>query len=60
MLKYTDDGNGFDQTNLKKGVGLKSIKTRVNYYEGEFHIKSEKGLGVEFIITLPLHKITKK
>ncbi|MEI7472243.1 MAG: PAS domain S-box protein [Chitinophagaceae bacterium] len=60
VLKYTDDGNGFDQNNLKKGVGLKSIKTRVNYYEGEFHIKSEKGMGVEFIITLPLLKITKQ
>jgi signal transduction histidine kinase len=59
ILKYKDDGSGFDQNNLKKGVGLKSINTRVNYYEGQFHIKSEKGMGVEYVITLPLLNITK-
>jgi PAS domain S-box-containing protein len=57
VLHYSDDGIGFEEKNLKKGVGLKSIKSRVSYYKGTLSIHSSNQNGTTFIIKLPLQKI---
>lgn len=54
-LEIEDDGIG---TKLKpedeeKGLGLRSIKTRVNSLNGDLDIKSEPGEGMKVSITLP-------
>lgn len=59
-LHYSDNGIGFDENNIKKGVGLKSINSRVSYYNGSFKISSSKKEGSNFIINLPLINIKKK
>lgn len=54
FLEYSDDGNGFDPTIVKKGVGLESIKSRVAFYKGSVHIAATPGKGSKTLIQLPL------
>ncbi|KGL63265.1 sensor histidine kinase [Polaribacter sp. Hel1_85] len=51
-----DDGKGFDinKVNLKNGMGISSIKTRVNHLGGTFNVDSTKGKGSSIIIDLPI------
>ncbi|MFZ8258179.1 ATP-binding protein [Staphylococcus aureus] len=48
-----DNGNGFDNTNIKSGFGLKNVRNRVSYLNGELNIDSNK-LGTTFIIEIPI------
>jgi PAS domain S-box-containing protein len=52
VLKYTDDGIGFDMASLKKqknkGLGLSNIANRVKTIYGEYSIISEKNKGLKF------------
>jgi signal transduction histidine kinase len=50
-----DNGKGMDtsQINLKKGMGLHSIKTRVEHLEGSFTIDSTPTKGTTIIINIP-------
>lgn len=54
-LKYTyfDDGIGFDDKTVKKGVGLNSISDRVQRFNGEISLKSEQNKGFEVQIIIP-------
>ncbi len=58
VLRYTDDGEGFEVSKVKKGVGFKSIFTRVNYYQGKININSLKRKGTDFVIEMPLKNLT--
>ena len=51
-----DDGKGFDikKVNLKNGMGISSIKTRVSHLEGTFNIDSTMGKGSSIIIDIPV------
>ncbi|RKE98474.1 tetratricopeptide repeat-containing sensor histidine kinase [Ichthyenterobacterium magnum] len=51
-LAITDDGEGFDVTKSKKGIGLKNINSRVDELEGkvEFNSKLDEGTTVEIKI----------
>jgi len=51
-----DNGIGFDinTIKLKQGMGLQSIKTRIEHLEGSFEVDSKKGKGSTFIINLPI------
>lgn len=53
VLKYEDNGEGFDAENLKnkKGLGLKNIESRVNFLNGRFKMKSEPNKGVQIILS---------
>lgn len=53
-----DNGKGFDLTKLKKadGMGLKNVKSRVDYHKGEFTLKSSKKFGTQYDISIPLKK----
>ena len=51
-----DNGKGFDikKVNLKNGMGISSIKTRVNHLGGTFKVDSTIGKGSSIIIDLPI------
>lgn len=51
-----DDGKGFDinELDLKDGMGILSIKTRVKHLKGTFEVDSTIGKGSSIIITIPI------
>jgi len=53
VLKYKDNGNGFDvqKTNLKKGLGMKNIESRVEFLNGKFEMNSAIDQGVQVILS---------
>lgn len=60
LLKISDDGEGFNVSRAKKGIGLQNIKTRTIECEGTFEIKSKKGEGTVIFVTIPIHKTPKQ
>jgi PAS domain S-box-containing protein len=53
QMLYKDDGVGFEMATVKKGIGLKSILSRVEFYGGDVKIKTKPGEGNEVFINLP-------
>lgn len=51
-LMIKDDGVGFDVNKCKKGLGLRNIYNRVEYYSGTLDIESSIGNGCTMYITL--------
>ena len=51
--QWYDDGIGFEMGTVKKGIGLKSILSRVEFYGGEVKINTNPGTGFEVFIKLP-------
>ena len=45
MMKVTDNGRGFDSTQVVEGVGLKSLRERARKIGGELTIRSGFGQG---------------
>lgn len=54
QLTVEDNGVGFDQdaTNHKPGLGLSTVKTRVEYLKGELDFVSEPGTGTTVNMTM--------
>ncbi len=53
IINYADDGKGFDINEVlgsQKGIGLLSIKNRIDYINGVVYIKSAQGEGFEMEI----------
>jgi signal transduction histidine kinase len=52
-----DDGIGFEikKVNLKDGMGISSIKTRVEHLKGTFEVDSSLGNGSSIIIDIPMN-----
>lgn len=44
-LEFKDDGVGFNLKETRKGVGLRSMQSRVEFYGGELAIKTSPGKG---------------
>ena len=59
-LFIEDDGNGFNPKKTNKGIGLKNIHHRVEYYHGTIAIESSKNKGCKMTITLNISSINKK
>lgn len=53
-IHIKDDGIGFDIKESKQGIGIKNIKKRVNSFQGNVQILSQKGAGTEIKIKLPI------
>ncbi|MFY0593797.1 tetratricopeptide repeat-containing sensor histidine kinase [Roseivirga sp.] len=53
LLKYADNGKGFDKSKVKLGLGLKSIASRVNILKGKLSFDSDPSTGTAFNITIP-------
>lgn len=57
ILRYKDNGVGFDMKKTKLGVGLQSISNRVYFYGGTSTIQSVPGKGCLTVIEWPLQNI---
>jgi signal transduction histidine kinase len=53
-----DDGIGYDQNEVRKGMGTENVAARVNFLKGEISVHSEKGVGTNTTITIPYTKET--
>lgn len=53
-MTITDDGVGFNTARKTGGIGLRNIKNRVGFYNGEVRIDSEPGQGCTLTISIPL------
>ncbi|HMU46850.1 MAG TPA: PAS domain-containing protein [Chitinophagaceae bacterium] len=54
FFNITDNGIGFDTGIKAKGIGLKNIRSRVDFYKGEMLTISEPGKGCTIDIKIPL------
>ncbi|MFM9911594.1 MAG: two-component regulator propeller domain-containing protein [Chitinophagaceae bacterium] len=53
ILKYTDDGKGFDHSLNGKGYGMENIHTRVALLNGKIEWETGKGKQTKVLITIP-------
>ena len=53
QLTVTDDGVGFDMSTKGKGIGLRNMLNRVEYYSGTLQIISAPGAGCKIIVKIP-------
>jgi signal transduction histidine kinase len=51
-LGVTDDGNGFDEEEPKRGFGLVTMKDRAEALGGKLHIDSRRGAGTKVELEL--------
>lgn len=56
-LVFFNNGNAFDPSKVKRGLGLNSIHNRTYFYNGDIHIESLKNKGTRFNISIPLKNI---
>jgi signal transduction histidine kinase len=55
LLLYSDGGNGFDPSSAgKSGIGLNSIFARATLLNGKAILKTERGKGTSWDISVPL------
>jgi signal transduction histidine kinase len=59
ILHCNDNGKGFDKKKLTRGIGLKSIESRVSLYKGTLFLQSEQGKGTFYRIKFPMKIIRK-
>jgi PAS domain S-box-containing protein len=52
-LLLVDNGRGFDEKAVKKGLGLNNIRNRVEYYKGSILLRTAPGAGCEIRIEMP-------
>jgi two-component system sensor histidine kinase UhpB len=55
-LTVTDNGDGFDTSKHRKGVGITNIISRVEVFNGEVDIESNPFNGCKLRVILPRHK----
>ncbi|NND31536.1 MAG: tetratricopeptide repeat protein [Saprospiraceae bacterium] len=57
-LTVEDDGKGFEyQSTDGRGMGLRSIRSRIDHYGGHFDLHSQKGRGTSISIMVPISKL---
>jgi signal transduction histidine kinase len=57
MILISDDGTGFEINNLKSGLGLQNIETRVQYLEGKYKLRSTINKGTTIFLVFPTPKL---
>ena len=53
-LIVEDNGEGFEYSDEAAGMGIRNIRSRIDFYNGEYNLESEIGEGVTVTITLPI------
>lgn len=56
-LTVADDGIGFIPGKKTSGIGLRNIRNRIEFYNGEIVISSEPGKGCSLTVTIPLRPV---
>ena len=54
FLEIQDNGQGFDPSTTKKGLGLNNMFNRVEYYQGTIQFISSTGKGCTLLIEIPV------
>ena len=54
FVKVEDNGKGFDEEKVKKGLGLENIKSRVNMLKGDLEWESSPDRGTSVMIHIPV------
>lgn len=54
ILTIADDGNGFDLSTNKKGLGLSNIANRADLFNGKVDIETAPGMGCLIAVVIPL------
>lgn len=54
LFSISDNGIGFDKTAKARGIGLKNISSRVDFYSGVMKIITQPGKGCTIEIKIPL------
>ena len=57
-FEISDNGVGFDEYNVCKGIGFANMSRRANLFSGRFKVESSPNNGCKVIITIPSHQIT--
>jgi signal transduction histidine kinase len=57
-MEISDNGIGFDETKIKKGIGFANIKRRIELFNGELQINSTINEGCNLIAIIPLDQIS--
>lgn len=52
-LIFEDNGKGFDQNEVKKGIGMESLSSRLEIVNGELKFETSLGSGTLAIIKIP-------
>lgn len=52
VIQYEDDGVGFDQDTVHKGMGLENIISRITYLHGNISIDTRQGEGISVLIRI--------
>ena len=52
-LDIIDDGEGFDTSKSKKGIGLKNMTSRVEDIKGKIDFNSQQGEGTQINVSIP-------
>ncbi len=53
-LQLTDDGIGFNENKIKKGIGIKNMSQRANAIKAELNVSSEIGKGTTVQLKIPI------
>jgi signal transduction histidine kinase len=53
-VSMSDDGRGFDLSHTPNGMGLRSIRERVESVGGTFEIESAPGEGTKLVLQIPI------
>ena len=53
LLSIVDDGSGFDERTIKKGIGLKNMKSRVAKFNGTIVLNSHADKGTTLTVIIP-------
>lgn len=56
QCKYLDNGLGFDTNdeNIKKGLGMRNIESRIDFLNGSYTLDSQVNKGIQFQFTFEL------
>lgn len=56
IMKYRDDGVGFDMHDEQRGLGMYNIESRIHSLSGHVKVSSEIGSGMRCRVEVPLSK----
>lgn len=57
MLSVEDDGRGFDDADLRRGMGVAGMRDRVRPFGGRVIVESDAGQGTSVMVALPLEAV---
>ncbi len=57
LVKISDDGMGFDPSEIEAGMGLANMRTRVLGLDGSIEVRSEPGVGTTVTARVPVRSL---